>query len=43
MKALCEKVSVLHQGRLIDFQTVDAAVAFYEESVAERRSDPIVP
>jgi capsular polysaccharide transport system ATP-binding protein len=42
MKALCEKVSVLHQGRLLDFQTVDAAVAFYEESVAERRSDPIV-
>src|SRR5579862_2535644 len=42
MKSLCEKVSVLHQGRLIDFQNVDAAVDFYQTSVAERRSDPVV-
>jgi capsular polysaccharide transport system ATP-binding protein len=42
MKTLCEKVSVLHQGRLIDFQSVDAAVDFYQTSVAERRTDPVV-
>jgi capsular polysaccharide transport system ATP-binding protein len=42
MKSLCEKVSVLHQGRLIDFQSVDAAVDFYQRSVAERRTDPVV-
>jgi len=42
MKTLCEKVSVLHQGRLIAFDKVEAAVEFYEASVAERRAD-VVP
>jgi len=39
MKSLCETVSVLHEGRLLPFQSVDAAVDFYQASVAERRTD----
>ena len=39
MKALCENVSVLHQGRLIPFASVDAAVDFYRASVAEQRAE----
>jgi capsular polysaccharide transport system ATP-binding protein len=39
IKVLCEQVSVLHQGRLIDFPTVDEAVDYYKVSVAESRAD----
>jgi capsular polysaccharide transport system ATP-binding protein len=40
MRTLCEKVNVLHQGRLHDFPTVDEAIDFYVASVHESRVDP---
>jgi capsular polysaccharide transport system ATP-binding protein len=39
MKSLCESVSVLHEGRLLSFASVDTAIDFYKASVAEHRSE----
>lgn len=36
IKHYCTKVSVLHEGRLLDFPTVDAAYDFYLASLAEK-------
>jgi capsular polysaccharide transport system ATP-binding protein len=38
MKALCEKVSVLHEGHLIPFTDIDGAIDFYKASVSEQRA-----
>lgn len=32
IKAYCERACVLHQGQLLDFETVDEAYAFYESA-----------
>jgi capsular polysaccharide transport system ATP-binding protein len=39
MRALCERVGVLHEGRFLPFDTVDAAIDFYKSSVAEHRAE----
>lgn len=36
IKLYCSKVSVLHEGRLLDFPSVDAAYEFYQQIMAER-------
>jgi len=36
IREYCQKVSVLHEGHLFDFPTVDAAYDFYMESLALR-------
>jgi capsular polysaccharide transport system ATP-binding protein len=36
IKVLCENASVLHEGRLLPFPSVDAAYDFYQASMAER-------
>jgi capsular polysaccharide transport system ATP-binding protein len=36
IKLYCEKVSVLHEGRLLPFQTVDAAYDFYTKMMAQK-------
>jgi capsular polysaccharide transport system ATP-binding protein len=34
IRALCENAYVLHEGKLLEFSTVDAAFSFYQESMA---------
>jgi capsular polysaccharide transport system ATP-binding protein len=36
IKAYCENAVVLHQGRLYPFPSVDAAQAFYMDTLAEK-------
>jgi capsular polysaccharide transport system ATP-binding protein len=40
IKLYCENASVLHEGRLLPFPTVDAAYDFYLASLAERPDNP---
>jgi capsular polysaccharide transport system ATP-binding protein len=40
IKLYCKQASVLHEGHLIPFETVDAAYDFYLESLA-RKPDPV--
>lgn len=40
IKIYCERAAVLHEGRLLEFDSVDAAYDFYEESL---RIKPEVP
>jgi capsular polysaccharide transport system ATP-binding protein len=40
IKSYCETASVLHEGQLIPFSSVDSAYDFYKQTMAEHREDP---
>jgi capsular polysaccharide transport system ATP-binding protein len=39
IRELCENASVLHEGRLLSFPTVDAAMEFYQNSMTTRPAE----
>jgi capsular polysaccharide transport system ATP-binding protein len=39
IRLYCENASVLHEGRLLTFPSVDAAYEFHNKTMAERRDD----
>jgi capsular polysaccharide transport system ATP-binding protein len=41
IKLYCERASVLHEGRLLAFPTVDAAYEFYDRTLGSRTEDQI--
>lgn len=40
IRLYCKKVSVLHEGELLDFPTVDAAYEFYQKIMSEQPEPP---